>query len=92
MANLPSSKKRMRQEQTRRQHNRAYQKNFRSLTKQVRKLADEQKTDEARQLLSHAYRAIDKAAKSGVLKQKQASRKKARLAQHVQEKSVSRQS
>ncbi len=83
MANLPSSKKRMRQEPERRRRNEQYKRSFRTLAKQVRSFAEQGDVEKARQLLPQAQRAFDKAAKTGVLKKGQASRKKARLARRV---------
>ncbi|MEI6659802.1 MAG: 30S ribosomal protein S20 [bacterium] len=47
--------------------------------KNIEKLVKEKKPAEAKKLLSSAYSAIDKAAKKGVIKKNNASRKKARL-------------
>lgn len=47
--------------------------------KNIEKLVKEKKKDEAKKLLSTAYSVIDKAAKKGVIKKNNASRKKARL-------------
>ena len=47
--------------------------------KNIEKLVKENKASEAKSLLSSAYSAIDKAAKKGVIKKNNASRKKARL-------------
>lgn len=56
-------------------------------TKSVKKLI---LTDvkEARESLSKAYKAIDKAAKTGIIKKNTASRKKSRLAKAVKRESV----
>jgi len=51
-------------------------------TKEVKKLMTTSAAD-ARKSLSEAYKAIDKAAKRGVIKKNTASRKKSRLAQAV---------
>lgn len=51
-------------------------------TKTVKKLAAAS-TDEARASLSAAYKAIDKAAKRGIIKKNTAARKKARLSAAV---------
>lgn len=51
-----------------------------STTKEVRSLIAEGKGKDAAASLSAAYKAIDKAAKRGVIKKNAASRKKARLA------------
>jgi small subunit ribosomal protein S20 len=47
--------------------------------KNIEKLVKEKKKNEAKKLLSLAYSTIDKAAKKGVFKKNNASRKKARL-------------
>ncbi len=48
--------------------------------KKLRKLAEAGKKDEAQKMLPQAYKAIDKAAKRGVIKDNTAARKKSRLA------------
>ena len=45
----------------------------------IRKLLASGEADKAKELLPEAYKAIDKAAKRGVIKQNTASRKKSRL-------------
>ena len=47
--------------------------------KNIEKLVKEKKIDEANKALSMAYSAIDKAAKSGIIKKNNANRKKSRL-------------
>jgi len=47
--------------------------------KKLKKLISAKKLDEAKQLMPRAYKAIDKAAKRGVIKNNTASRKKSRL-------------
>lgn len=51
--------------------------------KKIKKLKSENKTEEALKLTSQAYKAIDKAAKAGVIKKQAASRKKSRLAKFL---------
>jgi len=51
--------------------------------KKARLLKMERKNEEAKNLLSLAYQAIDKAAKRGVIKKNAASRKKSRLAKFI---------
>lgn len=51
--------------------------------KKTRLLKMEGKNEEAKNLLSLAYQAIDKAAKRGVIKKNTASRKKSRLAKFI---------
>ena len=50
-----------------------------STVKDIKKLVAEKKVAEAEKSLSGAYKAIDKAAKRGVIKKNTASRKKSRL-------------
>ena len=54
-------------------------KSMKEAMKKVVKLVKDGKKDEATKLLSVAYQAVDKAAKTGVIKKNNASRKKARL-------------
>ena len=56
-------------------------------TKTVKKLAGTS-VEEARKSLSSAYKAIDKAAKRGIIKKNTASRKKSRLAKAVKRANV----
>lgn len=49
------------------------------VVKKIRKLLAAGNTDEAKQALPEAYKAIDKAAKRGVIKDNTAARKKSRL-------------
>lgn len=53
--------------------------------KSIEKLALAKKFKEAKESLSKAYSAIDKAAKKGVIKKNTASRKKARLSRVAKE-------
>ena len=48
--------------------------------KEVRELVSQNKKAEAEKILKDAYKALDKAAKTGVIKKNTASRKKSRLA------------
>lgn len=47
--------------------------------KKLRKMVEAGKTDEAQKMLPEAYKAIDKAAKRGIIKDNTAARKKSRL-------------
>lgn len=71
-----SAKKALRQSLKRRKRNLAYKKKIKKLIKEVRKLVLEKKIEEAKNLLPQVYKAIDKAAKVGVIKKNTASRKK----------------
>lgn len=50
------------------------------VVKKVRKMVEAGNKEEAQKMLPSAYKAIDKAAKRGVIKDNTASRKKSRLA------------
>lgn len=50
------------------------------LLKQVRELAQEKKQQDAMTLLPSVYKALDKGAKTGVIKKRAAARKKSRIA------------
>lgn len=57
--------------------------NLRDEVKKISKLVKDKKIDEAKAGLPGAYKAIDKAAKRGVIKANTASRKKSRLTKLV---------
>jgi small subunit ribosomal protein S20 len=54
-------------------------KDMKEMIKSVEKIVKTKGADEAKKLLANAYSAIDKAAKKGIIKKNNASRKKARL-------------
>ncbi len=56
--------------------------------KSLRKLSEAGKHDEALKLLPGVYKAIDKAAKRGVIKKNTAARKKSRLVLFMKKESV----
>lgn len=76
MPNLVSSKKRMRQERTRRSRNTAIKSGMRTAIKKLR----ESKEPEA---LNRACSALDKAAKRGLIHHRNAARRKSRLTKMV---------
>ena len=78
-----SAKKALRQSAKRKKRNLVYKNKVKSLIKKVRALIAEKKTKEAKGLLSQIYKALDKAAKVGVIKKNTASRKKARMAKSL---------
>ena len=55
--------------------------------KQVKKLVSEKKIKEAKEALSLAYKAIDKAAKTNYIKANAAARKKSRLSAFIKKNS-----
>lgn len=78
MAIIKSAKKALRQSIGRRKRNIVYAKKIKNLIKEVRLLVSQKKTAEAKNLLPQLYKALDKAAKTGVIKKNAASRKKSR--------------
>lgn len=74
-----SAKRALRQNKKRRTRNIQRKKTFKDIIKNIRKLVLENKKKEAEKLLPKAYKAIDKAAKTGVIKKNTAARKKSRL-------------
>ena len=74
-----SAKKALRQSIRRRQRNIIYVNKLKDLIKKVRTLVSQKKINEAKSLLPQAYKALDKAAKVGVIKKNAAARKKSRI-------------
>jgi len=87
MAITQSAKKSIRQSARRKVQNIVYKDKIKALVKQVRALVSAKKTEEAKKLLPEIYRALDKAAKVGVTKKNNASRRKSRLTKLVDKKS-----
>lgn len=75
-----SAKKALRSSKRKRLVNLAGKENMAKTVKTVKKLVVAKSKDEAQKALSLAYKAIDKAAKKGIIKKNAASRKKSRLA------------
>jgi small subunit ribosomal protein S20 len=74
-----SAKKALRGSMKKKMVNDRKKKAMKDTIKNVEKLVKDKNKAEAKKLLPKAYSAIDKAAKTGVLKKNTASRKKARL-------------
>lgn len=79
MAITAQAKKALRSSERKRVFNVRRTRAMREVVKEVRELAASGKAAEAREKLPAAYKAIDKAAKRGVIKDNTASRKKSRL-------------
>lgn len=75
-----SAKKALRQSIKRKARNLVYKRKIKALLKKARTLALAKKIEDARTLLPEIYKALDKAAKVGVIKKNTASRKKSRVA------------
>ena len=79
-----SAKKALRQSFVRRARNLRKQAVFKDLARDIKNLAGEKKKQDAQKLLPSLYKALDKAAKTGVIKKNAASRKKSRMTKLVQ--------
>ncbi|MGH7334201.1 MAG: 30S ribosomal protein S20 [Candidatus Rokuibacteriota bacterium] len=79
MANTKSAAKRMRQSERRRLRNRALRSKLRSAVKTARSNAAQPGVD-ARAIVAHAIRTLDKAVTKGVIHRNTAARKKSALA------------
>lgn len=78
-----SAKKALRQSFKHQRRNLTYHNKIKDLIKKVRSLVSQKKIDEAKALLPQVYKALDKAAKVGVIKRNAASRKKSRITKLV---------
>ena len=83
MPNTKAAKKYMRVTAKNTSENNAKKREFRSATKKVLELVKEKKLDEAKNAFVAAQKAIDKAAKTGVIKKNTAARKKSRLSRRI---------
>jgi small subunit ribosomal protein S20 len=77
MPNLKAAKKSLRADAKKRVHNLRRKREMKDIEKEVRTLAS--KGENSPEALSKAFKAIDKAAKNGVIKKNTAARKKSRL-------------
>jgi len=87
MAITKSAKKAIRQSAARRDRNIIYKERIKKLIKEMRSLISAKKIAEAKKILPDIYSALDKAAKVGVIKKNNASRRKGRLTKLVEKKS-----
>lgn len=74
-----SAKKALRQNKRREARNKIYRNKMKGLIKDIRNLALNKKTEEAKNLLPQVYKILDKSAKENIIKKNTASRKKSRL-------------
>ena len=86
MAITNSAKKAIRQSAKRNVQNVKYKDKIKALVKQARALVSTKKMEEAKKLLPEIYKALDKAAKVGVIKKNNASRRKSRLTKLIDKK------
>jgi small subunit ribosomal protein S20 len=82
MANIKSQIKRIKQNEVRRERNKAVRSELRTRTKTALNAID-QGSEQAADVLRAAIRRIDKAAASGVIHPNQAARRKSRLMRHA---------
>jgi len=76
---IKSAKKALRQNIKRQAVNKACKQKIKSLLKETRTLSAGKKTEDAKKNLPAIYKALDKAAKSGVIKPNTAARRKSRI-------------
>ncbi len=80
MPNNASAKKRVRQEEKRRLHNRSVKSSVKTyITKARVAIDDGENREEAQEAVRHAVSELDRAAKKGVLHRNNAARRKSRL-------------
>ncbi len=79
-----SAKKALKQNRKKRVFNVKRISKMRSLIKESKILINDKKKEEALKILPQVYKAIDKAAKRGVIKKNTASRKKSRLVKAIE--------
>ena len=78
-----SAKKALRQSYKKQVRNLTYHDKIKDLIKKVRVSVSQKKEKEAKALLPQLYKALDKAAKIGVIKKNAANRKKSRITKLV---------
>lgn len=84
---IKSAKKDLKQSKKRQQENNYRRKQIKKLVKKAQDLIKENKLEQAKELLPQIYKALDKAAKTGVIKKNTSSRKKSRIAKSFQKSS-----
>jgi len=83
MAIIKSAKKAIRQNKTRRTQNLVYINKIKTLLKDTKAFVAKKMMKEAQELLPKVYEILDKAAKVGIIKKNNASRKKSRVAKMI---------
>ena len=86
MAIIKSAKKAIRQSAKRKEQNDVYKHNIKTVVKEAKVLMAAKKVAEAKKLLPKIYAALDRAAKVGVIKKNNASRRKSRLTRWIDKK------
>ncbi len=80
---IKSAKKYLRSSARKKAANDRNKKNVKESFKEIEKLLKDKKKDEVKKVLPRFYKAVDKAAKKGVIKKNTASRKKSRVSRMI---------
>ena len=80
---IKSAKKSIRQSLKRQKRNKQKKDSLKTLLKQAESLIKEKKPKEAKELLPKIYKALDKSAKSNIIKKNKAGRKKSRITKRI---------
>lgn len=83
MAITKAAKKAIRKSEKRRKENIVKKRKLKNLLKKAEQLLSGKKTEEIKKLLPQAYKFLDKAVKTGLIKKNTANRKKSALAKSV---------
>ncbi len=78
-----SAKKSLKRSLKKREHNLFHKRRIKHLRKKIEKLTKEKKFEEVKKLLPQYYKFLDKAAKEGVIKKNEASRRKSRITKKI---------
>lgn len=76
---IKSAKKRMRQDEKRRERNRTMQRRIKTVSRKVSQLIHQKKTGEAKKKLPQVIGLMDKAASKGIWHKNKAAREKSKL-------------
>lgn len=82
---IKSAKKRMRQDQKRREQNRAIQRRIKTVSGKLSQLINQKKTEEAKKKLPEVIALMDKAASKGIWHKNKAAREKSKLMKRLTE-------
>ena len=80
MANHKSALKRIRQTETRNEHNRYYAKTMRNAVRKLRAMTDK---EEAEKMFPKVQKMLDKLAKTNIIHKNKAANLKSKLAKHI---------
>jgi len=82
---IKSAKKRMRQDQKRREQNRAIQRRIKTVSGKLSQLINQKKTEEAKKKLPEVIALMDKAASKGIWHKNKAAREKSKFMKRLTE-------